>query len=405
MNSRSFAALGGNRQVVALSVARMSEALGNSILFIVIPIYVAKLPSLTLHFAVPVLVGILISSYGFVNSALQPVMGALSDKLGRRKILIQTGMLIMGLGTLSFVMADRYLHLLALRSLQGVGIAITIPASMALMAAVTKKETRGGSMGIYSMLRMVGFSAGPVIGGFIQVHFGFNAVFVTGSIFIFLATILVQMWVKEAPVTNSNNNTFKIIDRSLLNPAIISAGLATFVMAFSFSMVTTLENEFNQKLGINAFGFSIAISSMMVGRILLQVPLGRLSDRIGRRPLIIGGLILLAPASALIGNTTTLTQLVILRIIQGVASAGIAAPAFALVGDLGKAGGEGRQMSVITMGFGLGMAIGPLVAGFLAVIFFQLPFYAGGLLCLVMAYVAYKNIPETIARTIPPAAG
>ncbi|MEW5923154.1 MAG: MFS transporter [Candidatus Zixiibacteriota bacterium] len=404
MNSKFFAGLGGNRQVVALSVARMSEAIGNSILFIVIPIYVAKLPSLTLHFAVPVLVGILISSYGFVNSSLQPVMGALSDKLGRRKILIQTGMLIMGLGTLGFVLADRYLHLLALRSLQGVGIAITIPASMALMAAVTNKETRGGSMGIYSMLRMVGFSAGPVIGGFIQVHFGFNAVFITGSMFIFLATILVQMWVKDVPVTN-NNNKFRIIDRSLLSPAIIAAGLATFVMAFSFSMVTTLENEFNAKLGINAFGFSIAISSMMVGRILLQVPLGRLSDRIGRRPLIIGGLILLAPASALIGDTTTLTQLVVLRIIQGVASAGIAAPAFALVGDLGKAGGEGRQMSVITMGFGLGMAIGPLVAGFLAIIFFQLPFYAGGLLCLIMAFVAFKNIPETVESKIPPSAG
>ncbi|PKK82834.1 MAG: hypothetical protein CVT49_11635 [candidate division Zixibacteria bacterium HGW-Zixibacteria-1] len=401
MNSKFFTSIGGNRQVVALSIARMAEAMGNSILFIAIPLYVAKLPSLTLHFAVPVLVGILISTFGLVNSSLQPVMGAVSDRLGRRKILIQTGMAIMGLGTLGFVFAERYLHLLALRGLQGIGIAITIPASMALMAAVTKKETRGGSMGIYSMLRMIGFSAGPLVGGFILVHFGFNEVFFTGASFIFLATILVQMWVKDVPV-NNNNTSFKIIDRSLLSPAITAAGLATFVMAFCFSMLATLQNEFNAKLGIDAFGFSIAISSMMVGRILLQVPLGRLSDRIGRRPLIIGGLILLAPASALIGNVNTLTQLVILRMIQGVASAGIAAPAFALVADLGKAGGEGRQMSVITMGFGLGMAVGPLVAGFLGVIFFQLPFYAGGLLCLVVALIAFKYIPETIRENIPP---
>lgn len=193
---------------------------------------------------------------------------------------------------------------------------------MALMAAVTKKETRGGSMGIYSMLRMIGFTAGPVIGGLIHVKFGFNAVFYTGTAFIFLAVILVQMWVREVPVENNNSETkqFKIFDRNLINPGILSAMVATFIMAFSFSMVTTLENEFNAKLGIDALGFSIAISSMMAGRIILQIPIGRLSDRIGRKPLIIGGLILMAPVSALMGEVTTLSQLIALRVIQGLAS-------------------------------------------------------------------------------------
>ena len=400
MNTRFFSSIGGNRHVVALSIARMAEAIGNSILFIIIPIYVAELPSLAVDWAVPIMVGVLISLYGLINSTLQPFMGALSDRLGRRKILIQTGMLIMGLGTFGFSLADRYLHLVALRGLQGIGIAVTIPASMALMAAVTKKETRGGSMGIYSMLRMIGFTAGPVIGGLIHVKFGFNAVFYTGTAFIFLAVILVQMWVREVPVENNNSETkqFKIFDRNLINPGILSAMVATFIMAFSFSMVTTLENEFNAKLGIDALGFSIAISSMMAGRIILQIPIGRLSDRIGRKPLIIGGLILMAPVSALMGEVTTLSQLIALRVIQGLASGAIAAPAFALVGDMGKSGGEGRQMSMITMGFGFGMAVGPLVAGILAVIFFQLPFYAAGILCLIGAIIAYRNITETVSR-------
>jgi len=399
MNTRYFTSIGGNRHVIALSIARMAEAIGNSILFIVIPIYVAELPSLSFNWAVPIMVGVLISLYGLINSILQPFMGALSDRLGRRKILIQVGMLIMGVGTFGFSLADRYLHLVALRGLQGVGIAITIPAAMSLMAAVTKKETRGGSMGIYSMLRMIGFTAGPVIGGFILVHFGFNAVFYTGTAFILLALVLVQWWVREVPVENNNNAAkFKIFDRSLINPGILSAMVATFIMAFSFSMVTTLENEFNAKLGIDALGFSIAISSMMAGRILLQIPIGRLSDRIGRKPLIIGGLILMAPVSALMGEVTALWQLIALRMIQGLASGAIAAPAFALVGDMGKSGGEGRQMSMITMGFGFGMAVGPLVAGILAVAFFQLPFYTAGALCLVGAFVAYRNITETVTR-------
>jgi MFS family permease len=389
--------IGANRAVLALSIARMADAIGNSILFILIPLYVAKLPSNILHFKIPVLVGILLSLYGIVSSMVQPVMGALSDRLDSRKRMIQAGLLIMCLGTLGYIIASRYIDLVLLRVFQGIGVAITIPASMALMAAITKRETRGGSMGIYSMLRMIGFALGPVIGGFIQVHFGFNAAFFTGAGFLILALLFVQMWVKDVKVNNNLiKQRFKVFDRSLLNPGIFAAAISTFIMASAFSMVTTLENEFNARLGINALGFSIAFSTLMVGRLILQIPLGRLSDYIGRKPLILGGLILMAPATGLLGEVNSMWQLILLRISQGIASAGISAPAFAVVADLSRSGGEGRQMSVITMGFGLGLAIGPLIAGLLAVIFFELPFLTGGLLSLVGAFVVFKMLPETV---------
>ncbi len=397
MANKFYQSIGVSRPVLALSVARMGDAIGNSILFILIPLYVAKLPSDVLHFPVPVLVGILLSLYGLVSSAVQPLTGALSDRLGNRRRLIQLGLILMALATLGFVFASQFIYLIGLRAVQGLGVAITIPASMALMAAITKKETRGGSMGVYSMLRMAGFALGPLIGGFLQVHVGFNAAFFAGAGFLVIGIILVQLWVKDVEVNNNNGKEkFRIFDKSLYSAGIISAAVSTFIMANAFSMVTTLENQFNSRLGINAFGFSIAFSSMMIGRLILQVPLGRLSDFIGRKPLILGGLILMAPATGLLGEVTSITQLIILRVIQGVASAAIAAPAFAVVADLSRSGGEGRQMSVITMGFGLGAAIGPLLAGVLAIVFFELPFLTGGLLSLLGAVVVLKFMPETI---------
>ncbi len=397
MAKRFFESIGLNRPVLALSVARMGDAIGNSILFILIPLYVAKLPSEVLHFPIPILVGILISLYGIISSAIQPLTGALSDRLGSRKRMIQIGLLLMAIATLGFVIADRFLYLVGLRAIQGVGVAITIPASMALMAAITKKETRGGSMGVYSMLRMIGFAIGPVIGGFLQVHAGFNTAFYAGAGFLVLAMFLVQIWVKDVPVNNNSaKEKFRVFDKSLYSAGLVAAAVSTFIMANAFSMVTTLENEFNSRLGINAFGFSLAFSSLMIGRLILQIPLGRFSDLIGRKPLILGGLILMAPATGLLGEVTTVTQLVILRVVQGIAAAAIAAPAFAVVADLSKSGGEGRQMSIITMGFGLGIAVGPLLAGVLAVLFFELPFLTGGLLSLVGAAIVLKFMPETI---------
>jgi MFS family permease len=390
--------LGINNAVLALSIARMADAVGNSILFIIIPLYVAKLPKEYFHFPIPVLVGVLISIYGFVSATLQPVMGAFSDKIGRRKILIQAGLGLIGISTLAYIFAQHFFDLLILRTFQGIAVSITIPASMALMAEITKKETRGSAMGVYSTLRIIGFTIGPLVGGFLKDRFGFNAAFYAGFGFIILAMFLVQMWVNDVKVKKEKEikRKIKIFEKKLISPGILSAASATFMMAAAFSILTALENEFNSKLNINAFQFGIAFSMLMVTRLLFQVPLGKYSDKIGRKPLIIAGLLLMCPGTILLGMAGSLDQLIIYRLLQGIAAAGIAAPAFAIAADLSRTGGEGRQMSFITMGFGLGIATGPLIAGLLAVIFFELPFFILGFLSLLSAWIVYKHMPETV---------
>jgi len=104
----------------------------------------------------------------------------------------------------------------------------------------------------------------------------------------------------------------------------------------------------------------------------------------------------MAPSTFLLGEVTSVLQLVILRLVQGAAAAAIAAPAFAVAADLSQSGGEGRQMSLITTGFSLGLATGPLIAGFLAVIFFELPFIVAGIMILCGVLIVYKYLPETI---------
>lgn len=402
INKNLFESIGANKAVLALSFARLADAIGNSILFIIIPLYVAKIPDLTFNFSVPVLVGILISIYGFVNSLIQPITGALSDRIGRRKPLIQIGLAVLGACTIAFIFAQDYILLLVLRTIQGLAVALTITASMSLMAVITKRETRGGSMGVFSTFRVVGFSIGPILGGFLQTKFGFNSAFYAGAGFIFAAIIFVQIWVKEVrgEVPDSKKRDFKIFDFSLLNPGILSTAAATFLMASAFSMVTTLENEFNSRLDITAVGFGIAFSTLMIGRLIFQVPIGHFSDKIGRRPLIIIGLLAMGAATIFLGETNTLKELIIVRLIQGIATAGIAAPAFAVAADLAKSGGEGRQMSIVTMGFGLGISFGPLMAGLLAGFFFELPFLVIGILTMAGAWLVYKYMPETAAAKV-----
>lgn len=390
----------GNRIVMALSIARLGDAIGNSIFIVVIPLYVAKLPSPWLPFPEPVRTGILISLYGLVIALLQPVFGAVSDRIARRKSFIIVGLVIMVVATFCFIFASRYADLVILRLVQGVGVALTVAGSIALMAAATQKATRGGSMGVYSTMRMAGFALGPLLGGVLQDHFGFHITFIVGTIFILFGLGLVLMWVydPEQNKTIEKQKRFQLFDKSLLEAGILGAGLATLVMAIDFSMISSLENDFNQRLNQAAFGFGIAFSALMFSRLLFQIPLGRLSDHWGRKPLIIAGLILMAPSTALLGFVGSTAQFVGIRVLQGVASAAIAAPAIALAADVSRVGGEGRQMSIVTMGFGLGIALGPLIAGLLATHTFATPFLIGAIISIIVALVVLLYVPETVTN-------
>jgi MFS family permease len=306
----------------------------------------------------------------------------------------------MGIGTLGFILAVRFTDLLVLRAIQGLGVALTVPASMALMASASNPKTRGGSMGVYSTSRMTGFALGPLIGGFLYDRFGFDISFYTGAGLIAVALILVQIMIKEiarkAPIGSTRR--IRIIDRRLLSAGIFGAGLASFMMAGAFSMMTPLEVQFNARLHETALEFGIAFSALMVSRLVIQIPVGRLSDHFGRKPFIIGGLVLMALSTAVLGKAGSTMELIWIRVIQGIGAAGIAAPAFALAADLTKQGGEARQMSIITMGFGLGIAAGPLIAGLLAKTSFDLPFLVFGALLMLSAWVIYRLVPETIRQ-------
>jgi MFS family permease len=387
--------IGANRTVLALSYARMADGIGNSLLFIVIPLYVARLSAVHFPYPETVRAGILLSLFGLVAGFAQPFVAALVDRLNSRKPFVVGGLLLLTGASISYVFTDRYLYTLVIRAVQGLGLAMTLPPTMAILTDTTKRESRGGAMGIFVTFRVASIAVGPLLGGFIRDHYGFNAAFLAGAGFILLAAILVAAWVKEVKVAPEKRRPFKIFDRELASPAIFSAGFAIFVMANSFAMIAPLEQKIDARLGQSATAFAVAFSILMLTRIALQIPVGHLSDRIGRKGLVVGGLIAMAAASAPIAFVTSTWQLIVLRVLQGIASAAVAAPALALAGDLASAGGEGRQMAILTMGFGFGIAIGTLMSGLLAVVSFSLPFLVLAGLTLVAAWTVNHYVRET----------
>ena len=394
-----FEEIGVNRAVLALSIARLGDGIGNSILFIIIPLYISALPAPLFPFPETVRSGILIAAFGIVAGISQPFTGALVDYLNRRKLFVVGGLLFLAAATVGVALSPRYIYALIFRALQGLGLAASIPATMALLTDSTRRETRGGAMGFFSTFRVGSLAVGPLLGGFVYGYFGFDAAFFTGAAFMLIGAGLVSLWVQEKKSDDSEKHKrkFKLFTRDMFTTGMLPLGFAVFTMAGSFALIAPLEQQFNARLNQAAATFGLAFSALMVTRILVQIPIGHFSDRRGRKRLIVWGLVLMAVSTAPIGLVTQTWQLIGLRILQGIASGAIASPAFALAGDLAKSGGEGRHMSIVTMGFGFGIALGSLSAGLLAVYFLDLPFLVFGVFGLTAAWLVNLRVTETVS--------
>lgn len=84
------------------------------------------------------------------------------------------------------------------------------------------------------------------------------------------------------------------------------------------------------------------------------------------------------------------------RIAQGFAGAMVFAPGLALAGDLAEDRNSGTKLSVLTMSFGLGTALGPLSAGYLVRFGFATPFVFGAALALIGFVLVYTQVEETV---------
>lgn len=402
---------GVDRRVLALAIARMADAMGNSFLVIVLPLYVASgaVTGSVFGLSEPMIAGLVLALFGIASSIAQPFAGRLSDRLGRRRVFVVTGLVVFTFANLAFVWAFDYVTLFGLRILQGGAAALTITASIALVNEMSQVDSRGGNMGVYNSFRLVGFGAGPLLAsvlieggpyrfsGLDVTITGFEGAFYIAAASALVSALLVLWLVDDPEETQPTDRALAIAirdatGRNVLDP-IFTLGMATLVMAACIAMLSTLEPEVNQRLDQGPVLFSIEFVALIVALAIFQPLVGRMSDKRGRKTFVVVGLLALIPTTLVQGFLSTPTEMIVARAAQGIAAALVFAPALALAGDLADRGQSGAQLSVLTVSFGLGISAGQLLAGFLVGFGFAVPFAIGaGLAGLGAALVASEVV-------------
>jgi MFS family permease len=397
-------------RVLALAFARMADALGNSFLIIVLPLYVSSgtVTGGAFGLSTSMIAGIVLALFGIASSLAQPLAGRLSDRFGERRRFVLWGLLVFSVVNLSFVWATQYWMLFGLRVLQGGAAAFTITASIALVNEVSEANSRGRHMGIYNSFRLVGFGAGPLlasglleagpfsVGGGLEVT-GFQATFGVAAGAALLSAGMVGLLVRDP---DDIEPTPRRIALRVWDPAgrgldpIFALGLATLVMAACFAMLSAIEPEVNARLNQTPVLFAVEFVALIAVLAVLQPFVGRASDTFGRKPFIVLGLIGLVPTTVLQGLVTVPWEMMAVRGAQGVAGAMVFAPALALAGDYTTKGQSGAQLSVLTVSFGLGIALGQLTAGYFVQYGFFVPFAVGGLLAAGAVVLVLTQVRE-----------
>ena len=425
---------GVDRQVLALALARMSESVGNSFLIVVLPLFIASdfVTGATFGLTEVFITGVILSIFGLVNSPLQPFTGRLSDRTGRRKIFVLFGLVLIAVASFAYSLASTYWHLVGLRVLQGVAGAFIIPTTVALVNDLATDGNRGGNMGTYNTFRLVGFGVGPIAAGGVvaagpySIPLGATTVTITGfdAAFYFaastatLAFLLVVALIRDPDVEPSDDDEsalegFAVFDRSgtqLLDP-VFALGVVSFFMAIGIAVFATLGDIVNTELEQGPEMFGLQFAAFVLAQIFLQAPIGRATDFYGRKAFILAGTILLVPTTLVQGFIPDVTLLwgivsdswlmFLARFLQGVAGAMVFAPALALAGDLAPEDRSGSTLSVLTMAFGFGVAVGPLLSGVLVAWGFAVPFVFAAALAAVGIVLVLTQVDEVITPSRP----
>ena len=180
------------------------------------------------------------------------------------------------------------------------------------------------------------------------------------------------------------------------HPMVLLLAVSTTLITTGQGMVAPILPLYADSLGVSIATVGLVISVFGLARFLTNMPTAVLSERFGRRAVLIGGPLIAAAGNALAGTVDSLAPLLVYRFIAGVGSAAFITGAVIFIGDISTPANRGRLMSIYQGSFALGITIGPAAGGLIAELFgLRAPFFAVGVVSLLSGVWAFLRVPET----------
>lgn len=356
------------------------------------------LPQLARHFGVSLSAAtFVITAFAVMRLCAAPPTGLLIQRLGERRVYI-AGVLIVAVSTAACAFAHTYWQLLVYRALGGIGSTMFFVSALGLMIRMSPANARGRVAGMFSGAFLVGSVAGPIVGA-LTAGLGLSAPFMIYGVLLLIAAVVVLVSLRKSPVAApaAGDELTVTVRVALRHRAYRAALLSNFATGWSmfglrFALVPLFVAEgLRQSPGVAG----LALTAFAIGNVIAVIPSGRLSDQIGRKPLLVIGLVLAGFSTAALGLAPSLPWFLAEAVFAGAASGIFNAPQQAAVADvIGKARG-GTAIATFQMMADFGSIVGSIGVGMLAQhLSFSWSFaLSGGI--LLLAACGWSFAPET----------
>ncbi len=353
---------------------------------IVIPI----LPLLIQHIGgSTILVGIIISIFSLFQFVFAPILGRLSDKYGRKPVLILSSFLNSISYFLIFFSQQIWLLILA-RMLAGIGSA-NISVAQAYIADTSSAHERTKKLGFIGAAFGLGFIVGPVLGGLVSSQFSIQTAFLIPAILSFINTGLIFLILPESNKILQKHIKIELfnlkVTREVLKPKNIAFLLLLFFFVnFALSLIIGVFSLLGQaKFGWNEaqngyfFGL-IGIGSFTTQGFLIALMLKKINE-IG---MIKMGLIIFSISIALMGLSPWSWLTIVTGLVTPFAVSLLMVNTQSLISMESKPEEQGIVMGVAQSFGALGRVFGPLIGGTLAIFSLSLPFLVAGVVTVLI---------------------
>jgi MFS family permease len=362
----------------------------------------AMVPSLPLYaqaFGVPAsAIGLAVAVYGLARFLTAIPAGQISDRYGRRPALAIGG-LISAIGNLWCAWATGYPEFIVARFVAGLGAGMIVTTGQVVLADISTPERRGRTIAIYQGTFIFAVGIGPFPGGLLADHFGLAAPFTAYGIAALLATVVAWFAVAEtrelshrsAPVggkpvpfsiqiklLTSQIGYLLVCLIALMNTVVRTGGLFVIIPVLATARLG---------LSVAAIGFALMLGSVF--GLLAAYPAGWLTDRFGRKTVIVPATVMTGCSMVLFCFAPSFSWFIAAAIVWGIASSvGGAAPA-AYAADSAPAGMNAAAMSTFRMTGDAGYVIGPLALGLIVDLYGPVAALLGSASVLVLVGVAF----------------
>ena len=332
-------------------------------------IVVPVLPLYTERFgASPFTIGMLLAVYSGMGFIFSPIVGALSDRLGRRSILLFS---TIGQATAFFIMgaANSLLWLFIARTLDGI-FGANVSTTQAYVADVTPPQERSRAMGLLGAAFGVGFIFGPLIGGVLS-QISLSAPFYFAAALAAANAVLIYFVLPESLPLEDNSrpdrDTFVTLFRQGLGSVIVPLMAAYFFMMAGFSIVTAFFAIFTEdRFGYNASANGYIFATIgVIGVVVQGALIGPLVKNFTEKRIAILGLALLACSMFVLPLAHRATTLFMVGAGIGVGNAFINPSINGLVSRSVNKHWQGRVLGLMQASASLGRFVGPLLGGWL----------------------------------------